>query len=299
MRRITLLTVFLLLLSIPTLAGAQSSAPVLDELIIQVWPEYDQPAVLVIYDFRVAQTALPVTLKIRVPKDGNIFAVAQSTSEGLMNVPYEPPVGEGDYDVLTLTLTESSIYRVEYYAPLVRSGIKRSYTLDWPGDYAVDYLQVFVQKPIGARNLTTQPGLPELPGLDGFVYAQGEFNNLPTGRPFSISFEYEKDDNTLSIANQTVSLTGALETAQGSTFSLTSSLPWLLGGLGVVLIVGGVFWFWKSGRAQKGGSDSTRRRHAARSQNDVSEGTYCSQCGKRAEGGDRFCRACGARLRRD
>lgn len=293
------LTVFVLMFAVPGLVGAQSDAPVLEELTIQVWPEYDQPAALVIYDFRVAQASLPATIQIRVPKGANIFAVAQDTSEGLMTVAYEPPVNEEDYEVLTLTLTDPSIYRVEYYAPLVRNGDVRSYVLNWPGDYSVKSLLVFVQKPIGAQDLSTQPALEELPGQDGFVYAQGQFSDLPAGEPFFLNMTYEKSDDTLSAASQPASLTGGLDTAQGSAFSLTNSLPWLLGGLGVVLIVGGVFWFWQSGQSRQNGQPARRKRHAVRDDDENDQRVYCSQCGKRAEGGDRFCRACGARLRRD
>lgn len=297
MQKIILLVVFTLFLGLagPAPVGAQS-APVLEELVIQIWPEYDQPAALVIYDFKVAQESLPATLKIRVPKDGNIFAVAQDTSQGLMNVPYEPPVTEGDYDVLTLALTESSFYRVEYYAPLQRNGITRLYGLTWPGDYAVTSLQVLVQKAVGARNLQTQPSLTELPGPDGFIYAQGEFKDLPAGQAFELSLQYEKDDDKLSAAGQPPSMPG-LEQAQGSTFSLTQALPWLAGGLGVALILGGLLWYWQSGRAGQANRAASRKRHST--QPTTEEQMYCSQCGKRAESNDRFCRACGARLRRD
>jgi hypothetical protein len=300
MRTWILLVVCALLAFNPTAAAAQVAAPVLEELVIQVWPEYDQPAALVIYDFRVAQSALPVTLQIRVPKDGNIFAVAQSTSEGLMNVPYEPPVTIGEYDVVTLTLTDPTMYRVEYYAPLVRSGATlRQYTLKWPGDYAVSELKMFVQKPVGAQNLSTLPAMPEMPGADGFIYAQQVFNNLPAGQPFSVAIEYEKEDDLLSIASRPVSTAGGLESAQGSTFSLSAALPWIAGGLGLALVIGGLTWYWQSGRTTSGAREARRKRHVARAAPPESEHVYCSQCGKRAEESDRFCRACGARLRRE
>lgn len=299
MRNAILLCVVVLFLLTPGLAGAQADAPVLDELTIQVWPEYDQPSVLVIYDFRLAPGAsLPVSLKLRIPKDGNIFAVAQETSDGLMNVLYEPPVTEGDYDVLTLVVNDLSTHRIEFYAPYQRNGNSRQYSLLWPGDYAVKTMTVMVQKPTGAESLTTEPVLSELPGGDGFIYARGAFTSLPAGEPFTLSLQYEKEGDALSVNSQPPTLPGLEQPAAG-VFSLTQALPWLAGGLGLALIVGGLVWYWQSGRSQRPGRGVSRKRHAQRSDSADEQQVYCSQCGKRAEGADRFCRACGARLRRD
>ncbi|PKN95305.1 MAG: hypothetical protein CVU44_01085 [Chloroflexi bacterium HGW-Chloroflexi-6] len=299
MQKVILLLVFVLVLFSPTLAMAQADSPVLDELIIQVWPEYDQPSMLVIYDFKLAEgTTLPVSLKLRVPKEGNIFAVAQETSEGLMNVQYEPPVTEGDYDVLTLVVSDLSYHRIEFYAPYQRLGASRQYSLLWPGDYAVTTLTTLVQKPVGVNSLVTEPSLAEMPAADGFVYAQGSFSNLPAGEPFTLSVQYEKDGDALSVNSQPPTLPGLEQPTEG-VFSLTQALPWLAGGLGVVLIVGGLAWYWVSGRARKSGRDASRKRHASHTDSSTTQQIYCSQCGKRNEGNDRFCRACGAPLRRD
>jgi hypothetical protein len=85
--------------------------------------------------------------------------------------------------------------------------------------------------------------------------------------------------------------------------SMTGILPWVLGGLGVILIVAGVvaFLLW-----QRGGRSGVRRsRHSARSKRhakaeaEADSAFYCHQCGKRAQPGDTFCRTCGTRLRRE
>ena len=293
-----LLVVFVVLFSISSVAGAQSPDTILAELVVQIWPEYDRPEALVIYDFILAPTVLPATVQIRIPEGGELLAVAQETPQGLMTHPYEFLTGVGGYDVIVMTLTDSGRYRVEFYEALTRNGNQRQYTFDWPGNYAVENLFVLVQKPIGARNFTTTPKMSELPGNDGFLYAQQQFNNLPAGQSFTLALEYDKDDEALSISNLPVSIIAPIETAQGSTFPLSTNLPWILGGLGAVLIVGGVTWFWYSGRGRRSSQSSKRKRHGAGIEPETGGQAYCSQCGKRAESADRFCRACGARLRR-
>jgi uncharacterized OB-fold protein len=66
----------------------------------------------------------------------------------------------------------------------------------------------------------------------------------------------------------------------------------------VALIVGGVVWYLQSGKGKE--EERSRRRHRlAPVKEPESTGgyVYCHQCGKRAGPGDRFCRACGAKLR--
>jgi hypothetical protein len=77
-------------------------------------------------------------------------------------------------------------------------------------------------------------------------------------------------------------------------------LPWILGILGVALIVGGGLWYWQSGK-QSATDKSRRRRRTARlkvsDETAAGDEVYCQNCGKRASVGDRFCRTCGTKLR--
>ncbi len=299
MHKVLLFAVFALFLLTPTLVEAQA-ALIFDEVTIQVWPEFDQPAALVIVDLHLAEnTPLPQTLKIRIPKGANLIAVAldSGAGQGLLTVPYEPPILEGEYEVLTLAITEAATYRLEYYALLTKNGATRNYDLIWPGDYAVQKLYVSVQKPAGARDLKTDPALTEaLPAPDGFVYWQGLFENLAANQVFSLKVSYAKDDDSLSIEQETPQPGSSLDEAQGGSLALDVILPWVLAGLGILLVSGGVYWFWQSGQTAAG--NPARRKRSPHATEEADNRVYCSQCGKRAEPGDGFCRACGARLRR-
>jgi hypothetical protein len=77
--------------------------------------------------------------------------------------------------------------------------------------------------------------------------------------------------------------------------SLNNTLPYLIGGLGVIIIVGGLVYYLRSGN--KGVKKSRRRQHANANAEESESDVYCAQCGTRAHNGDRFCRTCGARMR--
>jgi hypothetical protein len=75
--------------------------------------------------------------------------------------------------------------------------------------------------------------------------------------------------------------------------SLNNYLPYIIGTLGVIIIIGGFMYYRQSGRSAS--AKKSRRRKSANEE--AESGVYCAQCGTRARGGDRFCRTCGSRLR--
>jgi hypothetical protein len=116
--------------------------------------------------------------------------------------------------------------------------------------------------------------------------------------------DYTKANDDLSASNLQVQPSAPLdETTTGRATNIGSLLPWILGGLGLVLIVGGGVWYWKSGlnreSTDKSGRKRVRRSAATSPPATSAEGAaiYCTNCGKRASASDRFCRTCGTPLR--
>lgn len=292
MRKSVILLVLALSLFFPKLAHAQ--LPVFfEQLDVQFWPDYDKPAVLVIYDFVIsAETPLPAQVSVRMPAGAQLFAVARRENNGLMNVEHDLPVQVGNYSVVSFAVTDRLTYRVEFYVPYVLQEKQRNFIYIWPGDYAVTRLTFWLQEPQGATNITTEPVMTSRsPGSDGFTYQSLALQDVKAGESLSFKFSYSNDQNG--------TFTGRAEPAapleQSQPFM--SFLPWILGGVGVTLIVGGGLWYWLSGRSGNG-SERSRKRHVSREAEEDSEATaYCSQCGRRAQTGDRFCRACGTKLR--
>ncbi len=302
------LLVCVLFLGLAGVAHAQNTAK-LDSLIIQIWPEFDQPAALVIYDFRLASdTTLPAKVTFRIPKDVKFNAVAKDTGSGLVNVAYDAPTIAGDWQLITFSVEDLSTYRIEYYAQLERSGDKRSFHYIWAGDFAVANLSVQVQVPVGATDMQTSPKLASIaPGGDGFIYHSDTQTNLPAGQEYELDISYNKADDTLSATSINPQPSGgSLDQNIGGQSSFSSYLPWILGVVGIILIFGGVVWYWQTGKASNSSAPARSRRRRARAQSEDDDDDeeqedgqiYCPQCGKRAQPSDRFCRACGTKIRR-
>lgn len=299
----------LILALISLVAPARSQGEVrLSAMEVDLWPEYDDPGVLVIYRITLAPSiSLPVDLTFQLPSevgDPSAVAVKQVTSSGetgLFSIPFERQVS-GEWGLVTLTATMPEI-QLEYYdSRLRKQDSRRQFEYSWPGDYSVDVLVIQVQQPIGAGEMRISPATDAgEPGQDGLVYYNKQVGSLSAGQTFSLSFEYQKEGDALSATNLPVQPSAPVGEQAFGQNSLRAALPWLLGILGVALIVGGAVWYWRSGRSSPAAQKPRRRgrRSAERESAPAAvEGhVYCHQCGKRAAPGDRFCRTCGTQLR--
>jgi len=287
-------------------ARAQSQGT-FKELNVSLWPEYDRPGVLVIYRIALPDnTSLPADLTVRIPASATLNAVASRQTDGkLLNAPYVRVVN-GDWAEISFTTTMPGT-QLEYYdGSLTRDGKLHKYRYSWPGDYAIDALGIEVQQPLGATNMVTSPALGAgKTGQDDLTYYTANIGSLPQGQEFDISLEYEKDDETLSVAGLKVQPSAPMgDSSVGWRSWLTAALPWVVAAVGLVLIVGGGVWYWQSGKRKAERKEPRRRRKPSTAAEGATmpappagQPIYCHSCGNRASQGDRFCRICGTALR--
>jgi hypothetical protein len=269
---------------------------------VALWPEYDQPTMLVLYRAALpAEVTLPVELTFRIPvASGEPHAVAVQQPGGpLMTASYTRQVS-GDWALITFTATSPQI-RLEYYDPgLSKEGRQREFEYQWPGDYPVDSFLIEVQQPTGSTDMRiSSVTATSSQGQDGLVYHTAEVGSFEAGEPFSITVEYQKDSDALTADDLEVLPSAPLNAEENVRFDARTWLPWILGGLGVLLLAGGGWWYWRTNREEAPARDRRRRRAPSTPVDTAApgDGIYCHQCGKRASAGDRFCRSCGARLR--
>jgi hypothetical protein len=297
MRKLSIILVCMLGLLIPNHVEALGNVHI-STLSVNIWPEYDQPAVLMIYAITLApDTTLPASLSIRIPADAQINAVAvMDAANGLINIPFDN-TPNGKWSELKMTSSFQQV-QVEFYTPLVKKGIARHVAFDWAGDYAIDSLEVNFLKPFGAENVTmslnpTQTG----PGQDGLTNYKIRADHLAAGQSFSLTIDYQRNTDDLSISSLPVQAVATPGPDTPGRVSMTGILPWLLGGIGLLLIIGGIFWFVNWQRSSQVSRKYKKVSVSKHEEND-DDFIYCHQCGKRAQPGDVFCRTCGTRLKR-
>lgn len=309
---LSLLVTVLLSAVFPLRASAQSPV-VFDKVQVSIMPEYDQPSVLVMYDLSISSgTSLPAQVSFRIPKVvGKPSAVAMRDVDGtLVNLNYTT-ADDGDWLRINF-FAPAQLLRIEYYDNrLAKNGPARSFEYRWPGDYAVNSLTVQVQQPVNATNMQITPSLGSgQQQQDGLTYYEKNIGEVKAGTPFTLRLSYNKKDDALSISSSPVESAGSIDANTPGRLTFQEVLPWALGGLGLLLVAGGVVWYWYSSRDRRGPAGAAGRRHRAaaaparqgrgretETSTSTREAIYCHQCGRRANAGDVFCRTCGTKLR--
>lgn len=278
-------------------ARAQSEAGLLTAQ-VKVWPEYDKPGILVIYQIMVSsQTNLPAEMTFRIPiaaAKPHVLAIGP-TFESVSDQDVEYTLEKNGNWMNVIVQVTAPAVQLEYYDPnILINGTQRTFTYTWPGDYAVENFSVELQQPFDASALESVPNLPSIvTSPDGLTYYSDNFGPLPDGQEFSLDVNYQKASDALSVSFLTVQPSAPVDETTAGRVSLDAYLPWLLGVIGVAMIGGGAYYFYRSsGRSNR----PSRRRHGASNEKEGGP-TYCAQCGTRARSGDRFCRTCGSRLR--
>lgn len=291
------------LLVFPTFVSAVSAQgqTAIESVTVSLWPEYDEVDMLVIDSITLVEdTALPVQLDVRIPAKTDLHTVAvgissDTVSDQDINCKEEKNCTikeDGDWLVISINATGPAI-RIEYYDPaLKRDGSQRSYSYRWLSEYDVANFGVLFQQPFDAAEFKSSLSLQD-DGVhaDDMQYYFSSVGAVPAGEMFTFDLSYQKPTDALSVSRLEIQPVVVDENTPGR-ISLNDYLPYMIGSLGVILIVGGFMYYRQSGRSV---SKKSRRKRADREESE--SGVYCAQCGTRARGGDRFCRTCGSRIR--
>ena len=284
-------------------AAAQTAAPQLAAWDVQLWPEYDEPSVLVIITGAVdEESALPQTLRIPLPAGARLHAVAYPDATGnLLTLPWTTEAG-ADGQTVVFDLNQPR-FVVEYYADILSPPPSRSFQLNMVAPYAAQQASLALRQPSRASGLQVTPAMsaggPDNLGNPTYTL---ELGALQAGQRVPVQVSYTKADADPSVAGLAVA-----ETPAASVDSTPSWLPWFIGAA-LGLAAGAVVVFFLLRRRSAGASRQARRRQArkqgslarppvASSAPGSSQNKFCVQCGQKFEGNDKFCRNCGAARR--
>ena len=283
---VSILFLVVALAAAPSVGGAAANEARLESMQIEIWPEYDRPAALVILRGELAASVgLPAAVSLRIPaSSGGPAAVAYATAKkgGLLNLKYERSDAA---DFITVRFTAPArFFHVEFYDRFAIGTSERTFKYLWPGDLSVSWLDVVVQEPAGASNISVQPELGDKStGSDGLLYRAAQLGPFEQGKPLPIEIRYRKADPRTSA--EILKLNAPVPVAQPSTPAMQKKTYWTLLVLGaaalLVAVSGAAYFFWLRQRPPVGSADG---------------GRFCTKCGNAVAAGDRYCSKCGAAL---
>lgn len=274
-----------------SIASAQERPTPLEHLEVALWPEFDRPAMLVIYRFELsAETPPPTTVELPIPNEvDQPFAVAWQDASGAL---FDAPFGVSEDGVVSVSITQGVGGQLEYYADLDIRGQLRNFRFEWPGTVELSGFSYEVQQPVGASELAIDPE-PDQQGSGpfGLNYATAELGPQPIGSQLAIELNYRKTTAALSQPPPGEPLAPSAAEMPSS----ADLLPYLLSGGGLLLVTAGVIYYLR-GRPVPTPRQRVRRAHSGEPELEVSS-VYCQQCGTKSKINDSFCRNCGTRLR--
>jgi len=276
---------------------AQQPASEIASVQISIWPDFDDPSVLVLLTGQLPEgTVLPAEVSIPVPDNADLNAVAFIDDQGMVSLDFEQADG-----VVTFSTTNPS-FRVEYYAPYEQSGAVRSYDFEWLSDFSVRELTAEVQQPANATSLSTEPQATNVytNQMDGLVYHGLDAQAVPAGTPYQLAFTYEMSSDGLT-ANPAAAVpvqTNDTNPAVAPASETGINWLWVAGIVGLVALA--VVGTWLASTRMNSGRKSTRPVKPKPKARDTAgySVVYCHNCGQPADDSDSFCRNCGTELRR-
>ncbi len=314
MKKPTLITIISLPLLFLFLVFAPVSAqePVdLVDLTIKLWPEYDDPRLLVIIDGQLATPGDEIRLPI--PDGADLNAVATAGDNGrLLKNEWREEKSEDGSRILVMTPT-NPVFRVEYYTPFPVDGDKREIKFELPAGYFnADQATIEVLLPPGSEDISLTPPADESgPSQDESHIFRRVLENVKN-QTITQQVVYTNPSGALTVPETQATSASSPQpqpSSQNETESAVakkfSSNIWIiaLGVVAALLIVGGAIGLWltrdrddeepdipssPSGKRGKRRTGSARRKPATGNMD-----RFCRQCGEEFGEDDRFCRYCG------
>ncbi len=289
----------LLLLALPgPWAAAQAQTPIpLTSLTISLWPEFDQPDLLVIIDGEMATAGQQV--QVPTPPGALINAVAElDAANDLLNAPYDLRADAAGNQIITLTPTGSH-FRVEYYTALPSSGAARTLDFVLPAGYFTAVSgAIEVLLPPGAANIRSEPALaPAGAAQSGVSILQRTFTTLEGTASLAQSLRYDNASGALT-APPTPAAAAAPPAATAAPAPGRDNTL-LIGGLAfaaLLLALAGGYGLWRLRHPPAPALTTSQRRRQPpppAPSGESGQDHFCRQCGAPFGEGDRFCRKCG------
>jgi len=265
----------------------------IQQLRVQVMPEFDDPRVLVMVQGRVAgEVAYPVGITFRVPYGAQInqMATVSMGSAGTSGAEYERRGDPEDarWELVTYELEGPHFYYEYYYDPIVGE-VDKAFTYILSSYHGVEDAAVEIQEPGAAEGFATEPEasgqrLDQRLRLNYYEIALGA---MEAGEERAVTVRYRKVDPNPSLTwEQVMALqegkrapeVGVAEESPGTGQGLPTEVVVFVGGALLILSGIGVGYRLQRGAGEESGEGEEQ----------------CRMCGTVLRGDAQYCHHCGA-----
>jgi hypothetical protein len=258
---------------------------------VDIWPEHDDPRILIVYRGTLSEDApLPYALTFVIPAAAQVHAAAYRRAGQLLTAPYQALPENGRLRV-ALMIPERE-FQFEYYVDAIRGLTQRSFAVELALPLQAATLQVSVEQPLRATEFRVMPPAAQTATAGGLTYHLYSAQRWPADRVWSVAATYRKNDADPSLPRAAVP-SGVMPVAAdpGPLLWLLPAAGGILFGMAGTLVVVLVL----RPRIRRTPSRPAARRRGRRSPQ-AAPVQHCPNCGASVGPRDRFCARCGRSL---
>jgi hypothetical protein len=291
------LTLALIVFQLVTPARGQETYYRINDLKVSVWPEYDDPRVLVIYRGAFEESSIfPNWVDFYIPEGAEINGAGIATPGGELLLQEHEIRREGDRNVISINLSIPTFFLEYYYDPFIGE-VQKSFEQKIENKYPVASMAVVVQQPLKAENFSLTPQADssetDSAGFTNYLY---NFSDLAAENSVSFMVSYKKEDPNPSVRKKTIvpqASSAPIPPAAGKTSSgiKTKLKGKTLGGI-IFLVLAAVIATALIMRKTKENDVEAGGVQGKKSLGKVGW-NYCPGCGAELEKDYKFCPSCG------
>lgn len=153
---------------------------------VRLWlyPEYDDPGLLVMLEGQIVGVEGPVNVRFLVPSAAEMYSTGSMSAQGQYTgaPPNREPSSVPGWDVISYDVTTDT-FRVEYYDPIIKGQTDKTISYEFRWLYPISDLTVIVQEPRKSSNFRVSlgEGKPDTTS-EGFalhVYSYRDLDDAP------------------------------------------------------------------------------------------------------------------------
>jgi hypothetical protein len=241
------LSVLIALFLAAPFADAVAKEPAIGRWRVAVWPEYDDPGALVIYDGRFKDpSAFPSKSRFFLPKGVVVSDACSLSPEGQHFCQLFELEDAGEWDQVTLWLPFPNFYISFHLPPPDLKNPDRSLDYRILTNHDVEIMEVDIQEPLRATGFSVTPNDHDLEEVrKGYKHLRYSRKNLTPGSEQSFKISYNKTDPKPSVDIKYSRMSG--EKVWGSPYGLQKTMGIMVyvvfgSGLLVVAIIAMALW---------------------------------------------------------
>lgn len=262
----------------------------ISQLKVGIWPEYDDPKVMVTYDGKFAdQATFPTKVNFLIPKDAEDVHACAIDPQGKHECQAFEKDIKGEFANISYSLPRADFSVMSYYKPF-KGEADKNFGFTFRSTYPIENLEINVQQPLKATNFKVDPASSDVRSDDkGFKYYVYTFNNVSIEKDFPFQISYTKTDPNPSVEKQ----------QEGSATTPTSggANPWII----MLTIVGAtllaVLGYWIAVGRQAAPARAGAKFSSGKGMKKPGI-RFCPNCGSQVKYADNFCPDCGRKVKR-